>query len=466
MKRLLILPPLLLLAGCETLEQLKITPAQESSAPPSEQKQDRMQLAADMKAKGNYAGAAEIYREIAATSEEPLPAQLELAAANRKLGKTSDAIAILQQAEKKHPQDEALLMQLGYALIDANQPEEAVQLFDRLIALNPSNGMAYNGKGVAFDNAGNHLAAQELYQLALKHSPDAPSIQNNLAMSLILNNQVDQAIPLLESLKSQPGSGKTVRQNLALAYGLKGEKDKALALNLQDLSREQAQENMRFYEEYARMQKERAAAAPSVQIGFADAATMAHGALAKDAKLAPAAQAAEPLKKKKKKKPAAKPDESAVLPVMPAPIPAAAEKPVAPPPAEPAPAAVAVEPAPATPAETKPEEKEAPLPAAPAKKPIIEEIPAPPVVKKPIIDEAPAAPVVPVAPPSSPIEQLKPLLETAPPVPDVPAAAAPAATPAEEPPPIPDVPADPLPEPKDTASDPAGGEVQLYRLPD
>ncbi|MDE3015524.1 MAG: tetratricopeptide repeat protein [Pseudomonadota bacterium] len=190
----------------------------------------------------------------------------------RQSGKAAEAVTLLQAAAVKQPDNPELLAQLGYAQIANSQPEDAINTFDRLIAIAPGDAVAYDGKAIAFDHAGNHLAAQELYQYALKLAPGSVRIQNNLAMSLILNGQFDQAIGRLEALNTVAGGNLTVRQNLALAYGLSGQDEKALALNLQDLPPEQAKENLRFYETYKKHQslKEAGAAAPK-QIGFAEA---------------------------------------------------------------------------------------------------------------------------------------------------------------------------------------------------
>ena len=73
----------------------------------------------------------------------------------------------------------------------------------------------------------------------------------------------------MEKLNGE-GDNRTVRQNLALAYGLNGQDDKALALNLKDLSPERAKENMRFYEAYRkRLSSNEAGTAMPKQIGFA-----------------------------------------------------------------------------------------------------------------------------------------------------------------------------------------------------
>ena len=65
-------------------------------------------------------------------------------------------------------------------------------------------------------------------------------------MSLILNNQLDQAIALLETLRLKHPDNKTLRQNLALAYALKGDKKKAMALNSEDVSPEEAKREHAF----------------------------------------------------------------------------------------------------------------------------------------------------------------------------------------------------------------------------
>lgn len=198
--------------------------------------------------------------------------QVEAAVNIRRSGNPQQAVAMLRDALAQHPDDAALLTQLGYALIETGKPEaskEAVTVFDKVIALQPGNASAYTGKAVAFDHTGNHLAAQDLYEQALRLEPGSVSIRNNLGMSLILNGQYDRAITLFEALRQDAESNKTVQQNLALAYGLKGDPGKAMSLNLKDLPEEQAKENLQFYDTYAsRMRKQ--APDSSMQIGFTE----------------------------------------------------------------------------------------------------------------------------------------------------------------------------------------------------
>lgn len=192
-------------------------------------------------------------------TKEPSAQEQQAALSNaqslRQHGNAASAITLL----KSQPESGTALQQLGYAQIEAGQAQDALATFDKLIAQSPNNASAYNGKAVAMDYMGDHLPAQELYRKALALS-DAPSVRNNLALSMVLSGQAAAAIPMLESLNAQNPKDKTIRQNLALAYGLKGDKKKANALNLQELTPEQAKENLRFYERLAKMKK----AAPAV----------------------------------------------------------------------------------------------------------------------------------------------------------------------------------------------------------
>jgi len=185
----------------------------------------------------------------------------------RKSGHVEESVNLLRALQAKNPENPDILRPLGYALIDANRPDEAVKVFDTLITLKPDDTGGYNGKAVALDHMDNHEGAQALYEQALKISPDSPTIQSNLGMSMILNGQYKEAVKLLEPL-NKPGA-KTLRRNLAMAYALSGDKKKALALDMEDMPAAEAQENMRFYEAYAKRHKTPKKPAQK-QTGFSD----------------------------------------------------------------------------------------------------------------------------------------------------------------------------------------------------
>ncbi|MFW0777336.1 MAG: tetratricopeptide repeat protein [Rickettsiales bacterium] len=222
---------------------------------PAQDMDTSMLMAENMHKSGNVAGAVTIYRNLAAKQDGNVDAHIALASIYRKAGQAKDAIAVMREAEKRQPDNETVLAHLGYALIANKDYQGAVKTFDLLTAINHESLAGYNGKAVAYDNAGNHTAAQELYQKALAIEPGSHTIQNNLALSMILNNQPDTAISLLEPLSKKKGTPPTVRHNLALAYGVKGDKKRAREVNLMNMGPEQAAQNQKFYERYAKMLK-------------------------------------------------------------------------------------------------------------------------------------------------------------------------------------------------------------------
>jgi Flp pilus assembly protein TadD len=236
---------LMLLAACQ--------PQDASDAALNEQDKAGLQAAEAARQSGDLAKAGKLYEQLAARDDSSAAVYIAMASNYRRMGKPQEAAATLRKAQTRYPGDPKLLSQLGYALIAAKKPEEAVLVFDELIAMQPDNASAYNGKAVAFDHAGNHVAAQEIYQKALSLAPSSTAIRNNQALSLILSDEIDEAIARLEPLTRSSSATATMRQNLALAYGLKGNRERARELNLKDVSEQQANENLRFYEKYAHL---------------------------------------------------------------------------------------------------------------------------------------------------------------------------------------------------------------------
>jgi Flp pilus assembly protein TadD len=215
-----------------------------------------MELAKSMQQSGDPASAMRMYRDIVSGQEAPVTAFISLAAIQRNNGNAGQAVQVMREAERRFPADESVLVHLGYALTAAQDFPEAVNVFDQLIAINPESIAAYNGKAVAFDRAGNHVAAQEIYQAALKIEPTSKTIINNLALSMILSNKPGTAITLLEPMALAGPENARLRHNLALAYGVKGDLERARDINLRDMNEEKADENQRFYKHYAKLLKE------------------------------------------------------------------------------------------------------------------------------------------------------------------------------------------------------------------
>ena len=161
----------------------------------------------------------------------------------RYLGLPKDAIKALQ-AWKKEDNDLDLKTELGKAQLAAAQINDARITFTEVIEKDPNRWEAHSALGIIFDRLKNYTDAHSSYQKALELSPDNTSVQNNFALSLSQDGQIDRAIMMLKQIVEDNESGPQIRQNLSLLYGLKGEFKKSYDLSLIDLPRDLATRNL------------------------------------------------------------------------------------------------------------------------------------------------------------------------------------------------------------------------------
>ena len=113
---------------------------------------------------------------------------------------------------------------LGNVLIAQDQPDLAIAEFQKVLALDSKDYRAYNGLGVAHDASAQHSKAQEYYYAGLEIVPGDINLRSNLGLSLAFAGHYKGAIDVLRPLAQRTGATPRDRQNLALAYGLAGER--------------------------------------------------------------------------------------------------------------------------------------------------------------------------------------------------------------------------------------------------
>ena len=136
---------------------------------------------------------------------------------------------------------------LGTALIAMGQPDVAITELEKALDI-AKDYRIYNSLGVAYDMTGDHASAQTYYQTGLALSPGNLELSNNLGLSLALDGHYDEAIALLEKISSDPNAPSRYRQNLALAFGLAGNRDKARQVAQQDLDYATAEKNLSYFD--------------------------------------------------------------------------------------------------------------------------------------------------------------------------------------------------------------------------
>lgn len=148
-------------------------------------------------------------KEKLALAIEVYPSRVEpyrpLAMININLGDTAQAVAVLEDALNKFPQDESLLISAGEVYGMSGQLDKSEELYKRVIEVNPSNSSAYQKLGILESNRENWPAAKEYYAKAIELDPDNADLTYNIGVSLYNQQQFEEAIPyFVKSLESEP----------------------------------------------------------------------------------------------------------------------------------------------------------------------------------------------------------------------------------------------------------------------
>ncbi len=215
-----------------------------------------MHLAQTMQTGGDLQGAIDLYLRAIGQSQHRVEAHLALADLYQRNNMADKAEAILLAAKERQPEDPEINLRLAKTEINGGDAKKAMVYYDDGLRKSPDNIDLLNGKAVALDMLMRHKEAQSLYQKVLAaHPKDSDFVQNNLAMSYIMNGDYDAAIAQLEKIEGVADK-RVMRQNLALAYGLKGNKAKAREWGMKDLSAKQFEDNMAFYRAYTEKLRE------------------------------------------------------------------------------------------------------------------------------------------------------------------------------------------------------------------
>ncbi|MDR2765933.1 MAG: tetratricopeptide repeat protein [Holosporaceae bacterium] len=106
-----------------------------------------------------------------------------------------------------------------------------------------------NALGAVLDGRGEHAKAQEMYKKVIAKDPDYIDAYNNMGLSMILDGRYKDAVFYLENACSLPSVGVTHRSNLAIAYGLSGDVDKARETYAHDFEGDELEEKLAYLED-------------------------------------------------------------------------------------------------------------------------------------------------------------------------------------------------------------------------
>ncbi len=246
MKKFLIISILSLNAACA---------GQNSQVSPEirAQKSQLREIADSERDSGDELHASELNQAIISLDEHIPDSFIDLAKILKKQGYKEEALDLLETGEQFFPENEKLQLETGKTMLENDRPDDAIVKLESINKL--KNKDYYNTLGVANDMLGNHKAAQDAFIKGLRTAPKDGLLLNNLALSYILEHKYDQGIKILKGLVKRPDAKPKYRENLALAYGIIAKPDQARELLMKDMSKQEADENIRHYNEIRQNQQ-------------------------------------------------------------------------------------------------------------------------------------------------------------------------------------------------------------------
>jgi Flp pilus assembly protein TadD len=191
---------------------------------------ERLRLAAAAEASGDRDMAVSMYAAAAAEAPGNTATQLRCAEGLARNGKIEDAAALLSRRLKNDSHDPEVLGTLGALQVLAGQPSQAVQTLSQVLAAKPDDVKALANKAIALDVLRRHDEAQRLYRQALTLVPGDAAISNDLALSLMLSGQPDEARLVLSPFRDVEGLPERMRVNLGILDAADGHPEEAREL--------------------------------------------------------------------------------------------------------------------------------------------------------------------------------------------------------------------------------------------
>jgi tetratricopeptide (TPR) repeat protein len=120
-------------------------------------------LARARRDRGDREGEVEIYREILEFEPEHHVTQLALAEALLRLERVDEAIVVLEDVERAHPEDLRSTLRLAFLYFERREWSEALRRFERALEVNPGQHEVTYFLGVTLRRSGDEEAAMEAF---------------------------------------------------------------------------------------------------------------------------------------------------------------------------------------------------------------------------------------------------------------------------------------------------------------
>jgi len=140
-----------------------------------------------------------------------------------------------------------ILREKGSAQQGLGQLKQAAVDLKQAVELLPNDAKALNSLGINYALFKDYSPARTAFIGALANEPENLEYRNNLALAWILDGQPQQGINVLYSHYLRGSSTSKSRQNLALAFAMKGDVEAAKTIAKQDLTKAELENNVAYY---------------------------------------------------------------------------------------------------------------------------------------------------------------------------------------------------------------------------
>ncbi|MCG7586841.1 lipopolysaccharide assembly protein LapB [Photobacterium sp. OFAV2-7] len=235
--------------------------ASQSSAQSEEQaarlKSDR-ELAEVALVGGRPESAIEIYRQQLENRPDDVELLYLLGVAYNQTGEFELALHFLNKAKVQDQAAEQqvrgdILRELGRAKLAMGDIRQAQLDLESAAKQLPQSAETMNSLGVSYALQQEYSKAREAFIAALAVEPGSLEYRNNLALGWILADHPQKGIDILYPNYLRGNSTTKTRQNLALAFAMKGDIEAAKTIAKQDLTHAELEKNLAYYQQWEQM---------------------------------------------------------------------------------------------------------------------------------------------------------------------------------------------------------------------
>ena len=128
--------------------------------------------------------------------------------------------AAFKEYLKIQPTDNSARNNLGLALTEVGELDEAIETFQQVVRKEPRHADAFSNLGIAFGKAGRAEESMEAYRKALAANPAHVNAANNLALALQTEERFDEAAAVLSSIIEKGGDPASLERSRQLLRSL------------------------------------------------------------------------------------------------------------------------------------------------------------------------------------------------------------------------------------------------------